>query len=140
MIKNLKFLWPLLALAILCWSYWPAPPSYIPQDIRGLWKTDHPRYADRYLDISEAIFTVGQGDRKLQVFFVQRVERTTVGPRQQYTVHYTDANHVDQAPSTFRFHIASTANGRRLQLPNPKDVDWYRETPPKHAGEETGGA
>jgi hypothetical protein len=138
MLKKRNYILPLLALAALCWLYWPAQPSYIPRDVRGLWKTDHPRYADRYLDISEAIFTVGQGDRTLQVFFVQRVEQKALGAGQAYTLHYTSADHGDQAPSTLTFHVASTANGRRLQLPNQKGINWYRETPPGHAARKTG--
>lgn len=140
MMKRLRFGLPLVALAVLCWLYWPAQPSYIPQDIRGIWKTDHPRYADRYLDISEAIFTVGQGRRKLQVFFVQRVEREKTGGGEQFTLFYTAADPAGQGPRTFTFYVEAAAEGRRLQLKNPKDIYWYRETPPEHAAQKAGGA
>lgn len=131
--QKIMLILALLALAAFGWFYWPTPPSYIPQGLWGLWKTDHPAYADRYLDISEAIFTIGQGNRRMEVFFVRHVDLQPVGPRTQYTLHYTDANNADQALQTFTFSTEATPDGLRLQLKNQPNIFWYQESPPRQA-------
>ena len=136
MAKKILLILVLLAVGTLCWLYWPAPPSYIPEHLRGVWKTDHPRYADRYLDISEAIFTIGQGDQRLEVLFVRQVERKTVGALEQYTLHYADAERARGALATFSFLTESTEDGLRLQLINQRDIAWFRETAPPAAPQE----
>jgi hypothetical protein len=131
--KNIFLVLALTALAAACWWYWPTPPSYIPQNLWGVWRTDNPRYADRYLDISEAIFTIGQGDRRLQVFFVQRVERMATGGRETYTLYYKAPDSTDEAPRTLAFEVGPQKDGRPLRLKNQKGITWYRETPPDQA-------
>lgn len=119
---------PLLALAVLLLIYWPEEQSYVPKPLWGVWKTDHERYADRYLDISEAIFTIGQGEENMQVLFVRRVETVPAGDWARYTLHYLDQEG-DSAPlQTMTFFFQYHSNGRRIRLKNQDNIVWYPES------------
>lgn len=117
----------LVLTAMLC-IYWPEEQSFVPKPLWGVWKTDHDRYADRYLDISEAIFTIGQGGEKLQVLFVQRVETAPAGDWERFTLHYIDQEG-DSAPlQTMSFFFQHHSNGRRIRLQNQDSILWYPES------------
>ena len=109
----------------LCWR---SPARYLPEKVWGVWKTDHARYAGRYLDISEAIFTVGQGGRQLQVFFVQDVDTAAVGPREAFTLHYRETFDSGEPVQTLRLFLTHTDAGPRLQLNEHNGIVWYRES------------
>ena len=118
---------PLLILVAVLALNWPGRPTHMPEKIWGVWRTDHPRYTDRYLDISEAIFTIGQGQERLQVFFFQRVEMTPVGSRERYTLYYHPDERSKSPLQTFSFDFFATDEAPRIQLINQKNVFWYRE-------------
>ena len=126
--KSLKVIVPILALLAIVLFYWPEQPSYIPQKLWGVWQTDYDRYADRHLDISEAIFTIGQGQEKIQVFFIKQVKMTPAGQRERYTFHYRAHGETKDALQTFTFYYEKTDEDERLQLENQDDIHWYRVT------------
>ena len=124
--KTIKIIVPLLALVAVGLLYWPDRPSYIPQKLWGVWQTDHERYAGRYLDISEAIFTIGQGQQQLQVFFIHRVKMDIAGPRERYTLVYRENAKKREPLQTFTFFFQKTQEGDRIQMSNQGDILWYR--------------
>jgi hypothetical protein len=128
MMKWIKVILPLLALSAVGLFYWPQRPTYLPEKLWGVWKTDNDRYADRYLDISEAIFTIGQGREHLQVFFFQRADMTPVGAHERHTIYYREHEGTKEPLQTFTFDFFTTDEGDRLQLKNQKDIIWYRDT------------
>ena len=123
----LKVILPLGVLLTPLLLYWPKPPSYLPEKLWGVWKTDHERYTDRYLDISEAIFTIGQGLEHLQVFFIQRVDRAPAATHERYTLYYHTREDAGEPLLTLAFDFFTTDEGDRIQLKNQKDILWYRE-------------
>lgn len=124
--KTIKIIVPLLALLAVCLFYWPERPTYIPQKLWGIWQTDHERYAGRYLDISEAIFTIGQGQQQLQVFFIHRVKMDIVGHRERYTLFYRKHAKNQEPLQTFTFSYQKTQDGDRIQISNQGDILWHR--------------
>jgi hypothetical protein len=124
--KTIKIIAPLLALVAVGVLYWPDRPSYIPQKLWGVWQTGHERYAGRYLDISEAIFTIGQGQQQLQVFFIHQVKKDIVGHRERYTLHYREHTDETDPIQTFTFFFHKAQEGDRLQLSNQGDILWHR--------------
>jgi hypothetical protein len=125
--KSIKVIVPILALLAVCLFYWPKQPTYIPKKLWGAWQTDHELYAGRYLDISEAIFTIGQGQQQLQVFFVHRVKMDIVGHRERYTLFYREHIKNKEPLQTFTFFFQKTKKGDRLQLSNQGNILWHRE-------------
>ena len=126
--KWIKAVLPLAALAVLGLYYWPSPPSYLPAKLWGVWKTDAAPYTDRYLDISEAIFTIGQGRERLQVLFLDHVVMKTDASKERYTLYYRASSSAKESIQAFRFDFFMTEAGPRIQLNNPKQVIWYHES------------
>jgi hypothetical protein len=124
--KTIKIIVPLLALVVVGFLYWPDRPSYIPQKLWGVWQTDHERYAGRYLDISEAIFTIGQGQQQLQVFFIHQVKMDIVGHGERYTLFYREHAKNQEPLQTFTFFFQKTQEGDRIQMSNQGDILWHR--------------
>jgi hypothetical protein len=124
--KYTKIIVPLLALVAVCFLYWPDRPSYIPQKLWGVWQTDHERYAGRYLDISEAIFTIGQGQQQLQVFFIHQVKMDIIGHRERYTLFYREHAKNQEPLQSFTFFFQKTQEGDRIQMSNQGDILWHR--------------
>ena len=125
--KYIKIIVPLLALLAAGLLYWPDQPSYIPKKLWGVWQTDHPNYAGRQLDISEAIFTIVQGQEKIQVFFIHRVKMELAGPRERYTLYYREHEKANEPLQTFTFYYDKTETGDRLQLKNQTQITWHRQ-------------
>ena len=137
--KIIKIIVPLLALLAVGLLYWPDQPSYIPKKLWGVWQTDHERYAGRHLDISEAIFTIGQGQEKIQIFFVHQAKKALVGQRERYTLYYRDQENPKDPLQTFTLYYHKTKDGDRLQLKNQEKIIWYRKADlePAVSGPET---
>ena len=126
--KTFKVILPIIVLLAIVLFYWPEQPTYIPKKLWGVWQTDYERYAERHLDISEAIFTIGQGDTKIQVFFIQQVKMRPDGGRERYTFHYRAHGETRDSLRTFTFYYEKTDTGERLELKNPRGIHWYRVT------------
>jgi hypothetical protein len=126
--KYIKVIAPILALLAVCLFYWPERPTYMPKKLWGIWQTDQERYAGRYLDISEAIFTIGQGQQQLQVFFIHQVKMDIVGPRERYTLFYREHAKNQEPLQTFTFFLQKTQEGDRIQMRNQGDILWHRTT------------
>jgi hypothetical protein len=137
--KWIKTILPFLAICALALFYWPDQPTYMPEKVWGIWKTDDPRYAGRYLDISEAVFAIGQGRQRLQVFFFQHVDINLNGPHERYTLYYRPHERAKSSLQRFSFDFIATDAGPRIKLKNQKHILWYRETnpPPASADSET---
>ena len=124
--KFIKIIVPLLILLAVGLLHWPDQPSYIPQKLWGVWQTDNEEYAGRYLDISEAIFTIGQGREKNQVYFIHQVKMDIAGPRERYILFYREHKKNKEPLQTFTFFFHRTKEGDHLQLSNQGDVFWHR--------------
>lgn len=129
-----------LTICALVLFYWPDQPTFMPEKTWGIWKTDDPHYADRYLDISEAVFAIGQGRQRLQVFFFRHVDIDLKGPHERYTLYYRPDERTASPLQHFSFDFVTTDAGPRIKLNNQKHIIWYREADllPTSADSETG--
>jgi hypothetical protein len=134
MMKWIKITLPLLTISALMLRYWPNQPTYMPEKVWGIWKTADPRYADRYLDISEAVFAIGQGRQRLQVFFFRRVVMTPNGKNERYTLYYRPDERAKNPVQSLTFDYTITDEGPRIQLKHQRNIIWYRESDPPPAG------
>ena len=132
-----KTILSLLALSTLALFCWPDQPTFMPEKVWGIWRTTDPRYAGRYLDISEAVFAIGQGKQRLQVFFFQRVDMKPNGPRERYTLYYRPDEQTRGPLQSFTFDFVTTDEGPGIQLNHPKNIMWFRENN-RHAADTYG--
>jgi len=67
-------------------------PVTLPEELCGRWITDDPKYAGRYLELSNETLRFGNGDEVIEESAVVRIERSGEGADFHYDVTYTDAN------------------------------------------------
>ena len=125
--KHIKVILAILALLAVCLVYWPDRKTYIPKKLWGVWQTDYKRYAGRHLDISEAIFTIGQGQEQIKIFFIQHVKTVLIGQRERYTLYFRENEAAKGPLQKFTFYYRKTEKGDRLQLKNQEIILWYRK-------------
>jgi hypothetical protein len=114
----------LLAGGLVCG---PRPPGTTPAPLRGVWITDHDPYAGRYIDISAALFSIGQGGGRIQVGFIERVEMADEGTRARYTLHFRAPAENQDAPDVVVLYLQEEGGQVRLQLKNQPGIHWHRE-------------
>jgi hypothetical protein len=61
-----------LALIAACaawvaWTLRPTPPPRVPPELIGVWTTDRPEYADRFLEITERTLVYGLGEHRVSI-------------------------------------------------------------------------
>jgi hypothetical protein len=64
---------PLSAWVFACSSETPIEERTTPDEIQGVWITDHPDYADRPMEINERTLLFGVGEGEWQSFGIQAV-------------------------------------------------------------------
>lgn len=126
-LKSVGFTAALLALLAGVLFCGPRPPGITPAPLRGVWQTDHPPYAGRYIDISAALFAIGQGGGRIQVGFIERVEVADEGARARYTLHFRAPDENQGAPEVVVLYLQEEGGRVRLQLKNQPSILWYRE-------------
>jgi hypothetical protein len=90
-------------------------PVRLPEELCGRWATDDPKYAGRYLELSNEAIRFGNGDEELAVCAVVSIERSGQGADVHYDVTYLDSNSEE---SIFSFsHHATRASIRIAHSP-----------------------
>ncbi len=121
----MKKFWIMLALvAALTNAGCSRPnPRLLPKEIEGVWTTDDPRYADRFLELSQAFVIVVTGRRDApRVEWVDKVQTSPSTSRTTYRISSTDRSGENGEELTIFF---SAANGGEIRFPNQKAV-WRR--------------
>lgn len=79
---------PLLLMGYLIFSHASSNPVLL--DLNGVWKTQAPGYADRYMEISDGVIMFGTGGDTLESYVIDKVETRSNGARTLYTLTYLD--------------------------------------------------
>lgn len=79
---------PLLFMGYLILS--TGSSSSVSADLNGVWKTQAPNYADRFLEISDHVILFGTGGDTLESYVIERVETQPDGTKTLYTITYRD--------------------------------------------------
>jgi hypothetical protein len=117
------FFWVLAGLAALglLGSSIRPKPNDVPEELRGVWKTNEPAHADRFMELSVVSVSFGTGNATVSTGFIQKIETSPQGPRTLYTITYTDEG--EERNLSFFYEPAS----RTLRLKNQDRVAWIRE-------------
>ncbi len=98
-------------------------PRLLPKEIEGVWSTDDPRYADRFLELSQAFVIVVTGRRDApRVEWVDKVQTSPSTSGMTYRISSTDRSGENGEEMTIFF---SAANGGEIRFLNQKAV-WRR--------------
>jgi hypothetical protein len=98
--------------------------SNVPKHLLGVWKTTHPKYADRFFEIrNDRILIFGTGDGAFELHALEEIE---VGHEEGFVLYrLTHLNHHGQ-----RYTLAllyEPAHGGLLRFKNQRDVAWKKE-------------
>lgn len=63
----------------------------VPPQLIGMWKTDEPKYADRYVEFTEELLIFGTGGGAATLNQIEKVDKDNEGFGTAYTVHYKDS-------------------------------------------------
>ncbi len=94
----------------------------VPQYLIGKWITSAPKYADRYLKISEHTLIYGVGEGKEVSHTIDKIDRKSVDGGIGYIFYYRDAEG-EKAKLTFTYRPDL---GGTLQLKNSQDI-WQKD-------------
>ncbi len=95
----------------------------LPAELYGVWRTDEPRYADRFIELAagEIVFGTGGGDSSQHAITSVEAEVTPAGTR--YIIEYRASD--DDASISFSF-LAERRDGLALRLHNQPHFSWRR--------------
>jgi hypothetical protein len=119
-----RFLLPITLVATICGCQ-PGNGHTVPEHLLGVWKTSHPKYADRYFEIRKDVIIFGQGEGKSEFHAIADVDQSADGESTLYTI--THVNH-DGQRFTFAFYYRPDDHGA-LWFKNQKDIKWTRRKP-----------
>jgi hypothetical protein len=120
--KTLRTQMILLAL-LVCVGCSGNHSPMLPTQLEGVWRTDDPRYQDRFLELSPTfvILVTGRSDRA-SVQWIDKVEIETLGEATAFTVYSTDYLEGTHHEMALQFTLA---NGGELPFKNQSQV-WKR--------------
>ena len=97
-------------------------PSYLPDELVGVWITSNPRYADRYFELSKVSAIFGTGDATVDTYFISNVKNDLKDEGNLYTIycHREGANE-----EKISLYYTSENNGM-LWFKNQKHVEWVK--------------
>lgn len=113
----------LIAVAATITGCQPGPGKTVPDNIIGIWKTSHPKYADRYIEIKSDALVFGTGGDTFRRHAIAEVEVSRQGDSTLYTISYTN-----QHEQRYRFaFFYDPANNGTMRLKNQQHITWTRE-------------
>jgi hypothetical protein len=121
--KSKWFLYILVTLFFIAFSVWfyGEKPS-VPVELEGRWVSDHPKYKDRYLELSRVSVVYRTGLDNLDVNFVTSVEKQPHGNHYLYTIHYKSKKN-GEGKISFYWDPSNTGV---ITLKNQDSINWTK--------------
>ena len=116
----------LLATVIGCQpqSQSQADNSTVPEKLLGVWKTSHPKYADRFFEIKKDFIIFGTGGESFELHALADIHESWEGKSILYTISHL--NHEGQR-YTFAFYY-NPDDGGTIRFKNQPNIVWTKET------------
>ena len=96
----------------------------IPEELRGKYATNDPKYEEQYFELSPGLVTLGFGDGKLKFYNVKKVEKESIDNRILYTI--LCANEDEGEEFNFAFFTDSAGEGI-IHFKNKPQVAWQKQ-------------
>jgi hypothetical protein len=100
----------------------PFMTTDMPQALIGVWATDSPRYAERFIKLDNKQLTMGLGEFGTTIYQIKEFKRRVDGNQKSFQLVYGQDNEPDQI---LHFEYDS-AGGGSIKIRNQKDVVWTR--------------
>ena len=120
--RNLKWLGVLIGLGVAIAIWLNAQREYqLPGELAGEWRTTDPRYADRSMELSRGYVTLGVGDGKATMGFIQEVSASQEKGNTLYTIIYKGDEGIGRI-----YLYYSSSHGETIQFKNQPGVVWKK--------------
>ena len=96
----------------------------IPEELRGKYATNDPKYEKQYFELSPALITLGLGDGKFKFYNVKKVEKEIIDHRILYTI--LCGNEDEGEEFNFSFFVDLAGEGI-LHFKNKPQVTWEKQ-------------
>jgi hypothetical protein len=104
------------------------PLPIVPPELIAVWKSAHPRYADRFFQLMTDTIVLGPGDGVKQPFRIWRVEKSADEHGTLYAITYL--NHREEvAEDTLTFYSSFVGRQQTIRFKNQMNVVWTKENP-----------
>jgi hypothetical protein len=97
-------------------------PVPLPPHLVGVWRTSEPKYADRFVEISDHTVVFGTGGGTRTIHAISHVSFVDERGRLLYTVWYWDGPPDDRVGQTLSFYY--DPEPRVIRLKNQQDIAW----------------
>jgi len=97
----------------------------VPAHLQGVWKSSHPKYADRFLIITQENIIFGIGGGQSESHSITSVKQVLEEDRILYTISYVSAE-----GQIYRLAVIHNPIEKgTIRLKNQRQVAWWREKP-----------
>ena len=96
----------------------------IPEEIRGKYVTDDPRYENHFFELSQGFITLGFTDGSMKFYEVKAIGKKSVDNKILYTALCANAAEGEEFNLSFFY---DSVDVERLYFKNKPDVTWKKE-------------
>ena len=118
-----RFLVVGLALFCALLGCTPRPRQEFRPDLIGVWKTEDPKYEDRFFQLERQTLILGIGEGRVNTYRIQSIRWSLDPVGTLYTVSYRE--HHEGMDSTFAFYYDPSE--RVIRLKNQDQIKWRKE-------------
>jgi hypothetical protein len=111
-----------LLLALLLAGCGPESTKTVPEDLVGIWKTAHAKYADHPFELRRDSVTFGTGGGAAYTRPVRKVQRVSEDARLLYTIFYLEP---EGHELKFSFYF-EPARGGVIRWKHQETIEWTR--------------
>lgn len=113
-----------IAIAAVVVGCRPAPePVAVPAELRGVWKTAHPRYEDRFFELTVNTITLGIGEDSPQAYPIEKFEKRQEMREIIYSLTYLVPS--EGVANTLSFYYEPRGGGT-IWFKNQRHVEWRK--------------
>ena len=97
----------------------------LPAELYGVWRTDEPRYADRFIELGAQEIVFGTGGQESSRYTITSVDAETTLAGAKYTIEYQSIG--DDSSSSVSL-LTEHRDGLALRLHNQPSFSWRRRS------------
>lgn len=114
-----------IAIVAVFFGCRPAPePVAVPAELHGVWKTAHPRYENRFFELTVDTIRLGIGEESPQSYPIERFEKLQEMREIVYSLTYRIPS--EGAADVLSFYYEPLGGGT-IWFKNQRNIEWRRE-------------
>ncbi len=121
-LNNIKLwlLWPIACLIMLAGGGCSDKKTdQLDTSLLGIWRTNAPKYVDRYIEISGNLLILGAGDHDPGIYYIKKIQKNL-------DIYDLSCTGTDESEYIFELHVDSQSEDPTLKLKNQRQVLWHK--------------